>query len=181
MRQLLALAVLLLPACGERVEAPEPVGTGAAAAPAKAAAAAPVRLQPGQYAVRAELVSMEMPGMPAGVADQVRSAVAKSSAQANSFCMTPEQAAKPPGEMLAGQKGLNCRTNTLSFDGGRISGKLDCDAPGGGRTLMAMSGTMTTTGYDMLIDTDAQTPGMPGGRMAMKLKTSGERTGACPA
>ena len=119
--------------------------------------------------------------MPAGVADQMRSAVAASNAQGASFCMTPEQAAKPPGEMLAGQKGLNCRQNTLSFDGGRVSGGLDCDAPGGGRTRLAMAGTVTTTGYDMVIDTDAQTPGVPGGRMVMKMKTSGKRTGACPA
>ena len=184
MRRTAVTAACLLAACGGGEDASDRTrkGEGTPAARSAAAAAAPVRIEPGRWTTTVDIVSVEMPGMPREIAERVRGAMkgAGAGAQRLSYCVTPAEAAKPPPEIFAGQERNKCRANRFRMEGGRMTGELDCEAPGGqGRTLLKLDGTFTPRSYAMTIEADARASEMPGGRMTTTVRTRGERIGAC--
>ena len=52
-------------------------------------------------------------------------------------CMTPEEAKGPKGDIFAGNRSGNCKSEGFSWSGGRIKGKTTCAGQGGaGKTVM---------------------------------------------
>jgi uncharacterized protein YceK len=134
---------------------------------------ATLKMRPGQWEATNEVVSANAPGLPA---EALRSMVGQKSTVSN--CVTPEQAAKPSANFLAGQRDSDCTYQDFSTDDGRMTGTMSCAVPGmPGRTVMKMDGKYSPVAYDMDMDMDVAIPG--GAKMKLKARTTGRRVGDC--
>lgn len=88
-------------------------------------------------------------------------------------CLTPEMAAKGPGEMLK-KGGADCTSTNTSYSGGKINAEMTCKLPTG-----TMSSVTTGTYSPTTISTDVDATVT--GRMSMKQKihTEARRVGDC--
>jgi len=181
----LCLAPLALAACSSDEPAQEAAADDiAAAAPGgmsedqiAAEMDKAIRPQPGQYSSSAELISLDLPGVPAAQAEQMREMMGSTIAQSTSRCLTEEEAEKGFEELAeATQDG--CTMERFKVDGGEFAGRMSCDNPDAKGTI-EMTGTGTQTGSDMTMKMDMTSPGLPGGKMAMTMRVKSERTGDC--
>ncbi|HUD90625.1 MAG TPA: DUF3617 domain-containing protein, partial [Sphingobium sp.] len=110
-----------------------------------------VQLKPGQWEGRFTVKDIDlgnMPGAPAGMKDRMKSMMSQTSLK---YCVTPEQAANPSGEMFAGQENKDCTYGGFEAKGGAVKGQVSCKSQGG--TMNAtMSGTYAPETYAMDMD-----------------------------
>jgi len=134
-----------------------------------------VKIQPGQWEISFAIDKMEMPGMPAGASERMKQT------QKTSTCITPEQAAKPAGDLFAGKGSGDCKFDTFTMDGGKMNATMSCQRPGTpGTSKTVMSGTYGSTEFSNEVTSTMS--GMPGGQtMTMHATSSGHRVGECPA
>lgn len=172
-----ATMTLLLAACGDKPDdAPaNGTGTGSMTKAEVKAAVDKVQLKPGQWEGRFTVQDIDlsnMPGAPAGMKDQMKSMMSQTSLK---YCVTPEEAANPSGEMFSGQENKDCSYQGFAVSGGTVKGQVSCKADGGTMTA-AMSGTYGGEAYAM--DMDMKMAGGPNGAaMAMKARSEGKWIG----
>jgi uncharacterized protein YceK len=175
---ILALTALaLLSGCGSKEEvsltnaSPEEV--------AKAGGGA-TQLKPGQWETVIKIVAVELPGAAGSSAAVSKAITAKmiGKEQKSSQCISPEQAAKPPAELLAGANGAaNCKFDNFELQRGTLSSKLTCGKPGeAGAMVMTSNGPYGGDSY--ALDTD-MTMSSPAGEMKIKAVNSAKRVGDC--
>jgi len=144
-------------------------GNGQAGA-APAGGASTTQLQPGQWEMTIEIVSMSAPNMPPGMAPS------RMPPRTASICITPEQAANPNAGVLSGNSNQpGCNTENYSVAGGRIQGTVTCDIQGA-RTRNVMNGQFTPTSYDMTMQAEAVVGGMT---TNSETRITARRTGDC--
>ena len=170
-----ATMTLLLAACGDKPgDAPATGGASMTKEEVKAAVDK-VQLKAGQWEGRFTVQDIDlsnMPGAPAGMKDQMKSMMSQTSLK---YCVTPEEAANPSGEMFSGQENKDCTYQGFAVSGGSVKGQVSCKADGG--TMQAsMSGTYGQEAYSM--DMDMKMAGGPNGAaMAMKARSEGKWIG----
>jgi len=173
-------AIMMLAACSSKsgVQA-----ENASVADIAAATKDAVKLSPGKWETTVEILSMDGPGISPAMAAAMKE---QRKPQTAATCLTPEQAAAPPQDMLGLSK--SCRYEKFAMVGGTIDGTLSCkNLPGmqGGEMRTSLSGKFADTSYDVTSDTTMDMPAMPGtpsgGKMTTKTHVSGKRVGACDA
>lgn len=174
---LVVLALLAATGCKKETA---PSGPKSMAEAAAESAALP-RPLPGLYRSAIELVSMEAPGLPPQMVEQMkRSVAARSSGQ--EFCLTAEEAAKGYEERvkkLAGRP--ECSFDHYNAAAGTLDAQLTCKGEQGMKSVMTMKGTMTPQGSDVTMAMDQTGSKLPGGGMKMTMHVKSERIGECPA
>jgi len=161
-------AALALAACGSSGKGD---GNGTAES---AAGGGAVSLQPGEWEMKMEVVSVEAEGLPAGMMDGLK----QSANRTDRTCMTPEEAKAPKGDLFAGDQN-GCRSEGFKWEGGRIEGKTICPGRGGGgETTMTMAGNYSGQSMDMTMKSKTDLGGKP---MTMEMRVSGRRVGECTA
>ena len=173
-----AFAALLLAACGGQ-SGNEQAGNAAGGTETEAAGgggggggAASVALQPGMWETTVEVVRMNMPNMPQGMATPTPPPTTIS------YCLTPEQAARPSADFLTGSGETGgCTYENFSMENGRIQGTVSCNAQGT-QMRSTLDGQFTPSSYEMNTQVQTTTGGMT---MDMETRTSARRTGDCPA
>lgn len=133
-----------------------------------------VQLKPGQWEGRFTIEDIDManmPGAPADMKEQMKRMMSQTSLR---YCVTPEEAAKPSGEMFSGQEAKNCTFADFAATGGTVKGKVSCKEDGGTMNA-AMSGTYAPDRYAIAMDMK-----MEGGphAMAMTARSEGKWIGA---
>lgn len=181
-RLILGAAALALGACGS--SGGDKAGEGGAGNGTAAAAqggggsggsASGVNLQPGEWEMKMEVVDVKVEGLPEGVADGMKS----QAGNVNRTCMTPEEAKAPKGDIFAGDKSGQCKSEGFKWEGGKIAGKMTCAGQGGtGQTVMNMDGSYTPQSIDMTMKSETE---MMGKAMTMEMRVSGKRVGECTA
>lgn len=132
-------------------------------------------LQPGEWEMKMEVVSVSAEGLPPGLADNMK----KNASTTNKTCMTPEEAKGPKGDIFAGDKSGSCKSEGFKWEGGRIQGKTTCPGQGGtGQTVMTMDGKYSPQSIDMTMKSETDLMGKP---MTMEMRVSGRRVGECTA
>lgn len=188
MRTMGALAVLLAgvtaAGCSTQPVAnttqPATTADGTAPAPAAAPAAATLKLQPGLWSVVTDITKLDMPG--AGnpqIANAIGAMMKKRQSIAVTHCLTDAEAASPSTKMFGGRDGAQCRRDTLVMAGGQLKSAITCTRGDEGTMTVAMSGSYTATGYDLVSDMKMTNPKMPGGAMTMKAHVIAKRVGEC--
>lgn len=126
--------------------------------------AASLGLKPGKWETKISILSVEIDG---------KRQPAPPSGQAVMTCMTPEMAAKGPGEMIK-KAGVNCTSTKATYSNGKISAQMTCKLPMG-----TMSSTTTGTYSPTEMTTDAEAT--VSGRMMIKQRIHSEarRIGDC--
>ena len=168
------LAAAALAACGK----PAPEGQSAASSggdPLKAATEMAFRFEPGKYRTTIAFQKVEIPGLPAAAAEQMKAAMGK--ATASEHCITPESAAKGVEAMKEHMGKGKCKFESFNARGGSVDSVFSCQA-GQGMTMRASSkGTYTTTGSKVAAKVDMSGPGGSGMRIEQTMITT--RIGDC--
>lgn len=141
-------------------------------AEAVAADLARVEIRPGLWELSSEIVSAAQPGLAAEFTDRMRGP--RGSVR---HCITPEEAARPDANFLAGRRSDQCSYRGFAMRYGRIAGAMTCRDPRGVETQAQMSGTHAPERFEMRMD--MQTPGIGGGMLAVVVQQSGRRVGDC--
>ncbi|MFY9350049.1 MAG: DUF3617 domain-containing protein [Sphingobium sp.] len=129
-----------------------------------------VQLKPGQWEGRFTVKDIDMAQAPQAAKDQMKSMMSQTSLR---YCVTPEEAANPSGEMFAGQEDKNCTYAGFEAKGGTVKGQVSCKAEGGTMNA-AMSGSYAPESY--AIDMDMKMTGGPHA-MAMTARSEGKWVG----
>lgn len=126
-----------------------------------------VQLKPGQWEGRFAIQDIDMPQMPEGVKAEMKRMMSQHVLR---YCVTPEQAANPSGDMFSGQEDKNCTYGNFAVSGGKVKGQLSCKN-GGGTMNAAMSGTYAPESF--AIDMDMKMRDGPRD-MAMTARSEGK-------
>jgi hypothetical protein len=124
-------------------------------------------LQPGEYEVTTQFVSLEGPNVPAEA-----SAAMKGKTRTARNCITEKDLKDSKGSMF-GEDDKQCSQNTISLAGGRLTGSLKCGS-GNEATTLSVEGKYGAQSYEA--EMAMQTAGG-----TSRIKMSGHRIGACPA
>ena len=175
---LLALPVALLAGCNSQ---PSVHAENASVADVAAKAKDAIKIEPGQWSTKINILSLDIPGMkdPA-MLKMMQERMKERSSTAVTSCVTPEEAAKPPEKFFAGDASGNCRYEHFDLAGGKLDAAMVCKSPDGkGQMRMEMAGSFGTAAYDVTSNMTTNGSGMPGGGMVMKAHVTGSRTGVC--
>jgi hypothetical protein len=171
---------LLLPlaACGSgtQVEA-ENASVAEVQAKIKDAGGAAEMLNPGRWESTVRIEKVDIPGMPAELADRMKKAMA---GRTSASCLTPEEAKKPAAEFFAGKDRQGCRYDHFRMGDGKLDAKMTCGGGQGGGATIAMKGDYTPDSFQLGMTMDGR--GMakaPQGAMSMAMAVSSKRVGNC--
>lgn len=127
----------------------------------------PPKLEPEKWEVKMQASDLKMANMPKGIP-------ANPPVRTSSVCLTREQAAKGPAEMLQ-QAGADCTVTSSNFAGGKIETELTCKMPGNTTMHSKSTGTFTPTSFV----TDQKMDMQGAMTMSQKIRTEAHRVGAC--
>lgn len=170
----LIVATLALGGCSQH-KSPQAAATGAAAVTDGGLP----HPQPGLYRSTVKLISMDAPGLPAGVADQMKAAMARRG-EGQSYCLKPEEAERgyeSRVRQLAGRPG--CAVDHFRSAGGKLDAELTCTGAQGAKAVIGMQGAMSPTLSDVRMSVRQSGGQVPGGAMTMVLQVRSERVGDC--
>lgn len=168
MRSIIPL-ILLLAACSK----PAPQADTKLSAADVRAEARKLQLEPGQWETTTLITALNVPGMPAGMAE-----AATGTRTTTSACITPAQAARPDADILAGAQGGNCTYQRFSMGGAKIDAAMTCAPPGAPAAVaLTLEGGYSPRTFDMGMAMKTDLPGNLA--MTMRANVSGRRTGAC--
>jgi len=172
------VAAILLASCGGDDQAAD--GEALTGDQVAAEAGDMVQPRPGQYRTTAELIEFDVPNAPAGMADQLKAAFAGGLAEANTFCMTDEDAAENgPRKMVEDLAEGDCTMNTFNVSGGSVVADMQCAHDGGTPSRIKMEGEMGAERSTMTMDMTQQIAGA--GDVHMKMRMNSQRIGECAA
>ena len=136
-------------------------------------------IHPGLWQSKVTVEQFDVPGMPAGMAQQMKTMMAERQEHSFENCLTPEDAKKPKENFFAG-KSNECRYDRFTMGGGKIDAAMRCGGENGG-SVMEMSGTYSPDSYQMHTSMSAQPGAGEHGGMTMKMHIEAQRVGECPA
>lgn len=168
----LALAAVMLTGCGSEKDSVEVRNESPGTVQQKVAQSG-LRPQPGRWESRIRIERMEMPGMPAGMAEQMQKSMG--AAQAFATCLKPEDVEKPDASFFQ-KDASGCTYEKFSMADGRIDGRMVCKSDGGS-TVMTMAGTYSATGYAIRTTNETSSEGGPPVKMTVAVES--RRTGDC--
>lgn len=166
-------AALALAACGGSDTREGEVGMDDVAA----AAASIPQPEPGEYRSTVEMIEFDVPGMTDAMKQQMRAAAESGMREGNSFCLTPEEAAEGPEQMVQNMAESNCSFQRFDVAGGTIDAAMTCSGEDGFEGQVALTGTMSSTSSSITMDMTQDIPGTEGVRM--KMKVDSQRVGEC--
>ncbi|MDQ3077782.1 MAG: DUF3617 domain-containing protein [Pseudomonadota bacterium] len=171
MNRLLPIALVAMLAACDRAEVDEK--NASAADVARTVDRSGMKFAPGRWESNVTFVSMDAPGMPAGVARAMQSALGGE--QRFATCLSPAQAAKPAADFFA-KDAKDCTYDHFTMGSGKIDAEMKC-ARDGKTVAMAMNGAYDQNSYDMAMDTRIDSGGT--GPVTMKMKIASSRVGDC--
>ena len=144
------------------------LGTGAVIAQTMDEALKP---QPGQYESQIELLSMDIPGMPANMMGMMKGVFERKI----KICITPEEVEEGWKDALRKAQDGDCKYKSFSATGGEMDAVLVCDTENGEMT-MVMNGTGTPTTSDVTMKMSGNMGTGPG---SMSMRVKQRRLGDC--
>ena len=126
-----------------------------------------LRIEPGLWEVRSEVLDVSAPNLPIEVRNRMlgpRGSIR--------HCITPEQAERPSANFLAARQSSDCRYRDFRMTEGRLTGAMTCP-----EATATMAGRYGPTGYDMRMEMRSAMP--DGAVMTLRLRSSGRRIGEC--
>lgn len=175
-----AALALALAACssGEKANSDKAISPEDAAAKV---ASVQIKLQPGEYESTMKMLEFTMDGVPAGQLEQMKGMMAGSKEKPYRSCLTPEQAAEGPKQLVSRMQEGDCKMSDFKSSANTVSGTMHCTFEGRGTSTTKFEGTYAADGSTMTMESDQQMPGMGGKGMHMKIQVATRRVGECAA
>jgi hypothetical protein len=172
---ILACATMFLPACGSKDKASDTQPQSKVEVASKVDA---IHLKPGQWESSLTIDQFDMEGLPPGAGsaqmqDQMKASMNRAGIR---HCVTPEQAAKPSGDMFSGEQAKGCTYQGFDMAGGTMKGTVICKREGSTITS-TMAGHYASDSYDMVMDSQMADGPNGGMSMTMKMRTAGKWIG----
>jgi hypothetical protein len=152
---------------------------GGGDAVAEAPAAAPMKMQPGEYETTTKVLEFSMAGVPQSQIDMMKGAMAGNIEQPHRYCLTAEQAAEGPRQMLSHMRQGDCQTTDFRSDAGSVHGRMQCSFEGGAKSASTVDGTFTSDSSSLTMESDQDMQGMAGRSVHMKMQIDTHRVGEC--
>ena len=170
-------SIVCLTACnkGPTVELHNATGNEVAEAMTKAGVMnSDTMVQPGLWQSKATVLEMNMPGIPAQYAAQMKQSIAEHRNETSSHCIKPEDVKKPKEDFFGADK--SCKYDHFTMGGGKIDVAMVCREE---ETTMntQVSGSYTPTSYS--IDSSMTGTGGRENGMSMKMHVDAKRVGEC--
>jgi Protein of unknown function (DUF3617) len=170
-------SILCLTACnkGPTVELHNATGQQVAQAVTKAGVMnSDTMVEPGLWQAKTTVLEMNMPGIPAQYAAQIKQSMAEHRNDTSSHCIKPEDVKKPKEDFFGTDK--SCKYEHFTMGGGKIDVAMVCHEEDTTQN-MKMSGSYTSTSYSM--DTSMTGSGGAQNGMSMKMHVDSRRVGEC--
>ena len=173
---ILPLAALLsLAACNSEPEVDLDNASQEEAAQAVAdAGGSDIFVNPGRWQTTVTLEEMNVPGMPAQMAEQMKAQM--NAVETTESCLTREEARRPREDFFAGAQ-ENCTYNRFTMAGGRIDAEMTCQE-GRASMTMAIDGTYSADHYAARSTMTMTGAGAEGG-MTVRSRVEAKRLGDC--
>lgn len=141
------------------------------------------QIQAGQWEIVTELRSVDMPGAPPELVQQVRSQIGRP--ESNPTCLSAEQARAflQFTRQLLTQGQPNCTFAEETYADGKLRQRATCPGPAGQPGgNMSLDGGYTVTTFNGTVNAERPNPVNPGaGAIRMNAVLRGRRIGDCPA
>ena len=131
-------------------------------------------ISPGKWESRVTIEDVNMPGLPAGAAEQMKKMVAQN--QVSTTCLTPEEVKKPEPGFFGGND--KCRYDHFTMGSGKIDAEMHC-TQNGMTQVMQMAGTYSPQAYTMQMTSNSSGGPSAEANMSMKMKVDAKRVGDC--
>lgn len=129
------------------------------------------KLQPGNYELTTKVTNFEVPGAPAGLAEQMKKE------QKQTQCLTQAEIDNFGSKMAeSSAQGANCNFTKTAFGSGTIDVAGTCSGGGGEQATVTMTGSNTTDSFTATTNIEASQGGQ---QMKMTAETSARRIGDC--
>lgn len=169
------LCALAVAACGQSGSEDKTAAAALGGDPVKAAAEMAFQFQPGHYRTTIEIQKIEIPGMPAGFANQMKASMSRELSREH--CISPEQAAKGVEAMKQHMGQGKCEFESFNARGGTVDSVFTCQT-GANMTLRSTTqGTYTSTGSR--VATRAEMKGPMGKTVEIEQTITTARIGNC--
>jgi Protein of unknown function (DUF3617) len=172
---LVAICLLSLAGCGKSESDRAADAAAAGGDPMKAAAEVAFQFQPGQYRTTIDIQKVEIPGMPAIVAEQMKKAMTKTINQ--DHCISPEQAKQGVEAMKQHMGQGKCQFESFNARGGTVDSVFTCQTGADMALRSSSHGTYTATGSKL--ETKAEMKGPGGNKVKIEQTVTTTRIGEC--
>lgn len=135
-------------------------------------------MTPGKWTLALRVVSTDLSGLPAatrGVQEQAIKGLERNS----TACRTKDEL-KPIDLSQLEKVAGTCTYPRYQSKGGRLDAVIACKKEGAPDTVLHAAGTTRPNGFDVTLEQKTGAPGQTG-YLALTLKATGKRVGACPA
>ena len=180
MRQtaVLVACVGLLAACNKGAQVNEKDASVAEVAEkVRQSGAEQAMVRPGLWESQVTIEQFDIPGMPAEMAQRMKTMMAESQEHGFKTCLTPEDVKRPKEDFFGG-KDDSCRYDHFTMGGGKIDAVMRCGKEGGTQ-VMQMAGTYSPEAYRMQTSMDVSGGEGANAGMKMKMRVEAKRIGEC--
>ena len=132
-----------------------------------------IRIEPGQWTGKVEISSLKLPNLDK-LPPEARARMQAAMQHSFTNCVTPEQLADPKQALFRPDDDASCVYDRFSMQDGKIESEMTCQR-GAVKQHTRMTGTFTSTSYDVIGETDMGGSAGGGG----KVHITAARTGAC--
>jgi hypothetical protein len=137
---------------------------------------ATLKIEPGLWERSAQVTDVRAEAVPQELLQRL-----KERRGTGRHCITPQQAARPEAQFLAGREGARCQSRSFAMEAGRMSGEMLCTDPrSGAQWTGRLDGRYGLSDYDLTIAMEMPSPFDPG-QMVITSQVRGRRVGDCPA
>lgn len=137
-------------------------------------------ITPGLWQSKVTIEEFEVPGMPKGTVERMKTMMAEQQEHAFETCLTAEDVKRPKEDFFAG-KNNECRYDHFTMGGGKIDAAMRCGGKDGQSQVMQMAGTYSPDSYQMQTSMKAEGGKAAEGAMSMKMRVEAHRIGECSA
>ena len=134
-------------------------------------------VRPGLWQSKVTIDQLDMPGMPADMAERMKAMMAERQPHDYQTCLTPEDVKRPKEDFFAG-KNNECRYDHFTMGGGKIDAVMHC-GKGDSQQTMQMAGTYSPESYQMQMSTKGGAKAGGEAAMSMNMRVEAHRIGEC--
>lgn len=137
-------------------------------------------VRPGLWESKVTIEKFDVPGMPAEMAQRMKTMMAENQEHGFQTCLTAEDVKRPKEDFFAG-KDNECRYEHFTMGGGKIDAAMHCGGKQGGSQVMQMAGTYSPDSYQMQTSMKMEGRETPQGAISMTMRVEAQRIGECKA
>jgi hypothetical protein len=133
-------------------------------------------IRPGLWESKVTIEEMNIPGLPAKYAGEMKKHMATQGEHTGKHCITEADVKKPKEDFFGADK--SCKYDQFTMGGGKIDISMTCKQASASQTTK-MTGSYTPTTYSLDMSSSGSDTGAEQSGMTMKMHVDAQRAGEC--